>query len=307
MATIALKIDVDTLRGTQEGVPRLLRLLDAANVRATFLFSMGPDHTGRALRRVLRPGFLSKVARTSVVAHYGWRTLLYGLLLPGPDIGRTAADVMRSVRRAGHECGLHAWDHVLWQDKVRYRDAAWTVRQMTLAFDRFGEVFGGPPATHGAAGWQMNSEAFRQLDRWKLTHASDVRGSAPFVPVIDGRPLAHVQLPTTLPTLDEVLCRRDPLGRDAARQTLALTTEDRPHVHTAHAELEGGAFAGVLADLVDGWKSQGHRPGTLQDSLRAIDPSSLARIPVAWGTVPGRSGELAAAFASQRRTSPSEA
>ena len=68
---LGLKIDVDTLRGTREGVPRLLELLQRHGVHATFLFSLGPDHTGRALRRVFRKGFVGKVRRTSVVRHYG--------------------------------------------------------------------------------------------------------------------------------------------------------------------------------------------------------------------------------------------
>ena len=129
MALISLKVDVDTLRGTQKGVPRLLRLLEQRALQATFLFSMGPDHTGWALKRVFRPGFLSKVSRTSVVKHYGLRTLMYGVLLPGPDIGRQAPGPMRAALSAGHECGLHTWDHVLWQDNVRHRDAAWTRRR----------------------------------------------------------------------------------------------------------------------------------------------------------------------------------
>ena len=86
MGRIALKIDVDTLRGTREGVPNLARMLDRARARATFLFSLGPDHTGWALRRVFRPGFLKKVSRTSVVEHYGVKTLMYGVLLPGPAL-----------------------------------------------------------------------------------------------------------------------------------------------------------------------------------------------------------------------------
>ena len=94
---VALKIDVDTLRGTLEGVPRLLELLGRMQAGATFYFSVGPDHTGRALRRVFRRGFLGKVRRTSVLEHYGLRTLLYGTLLPGPHIGKYAATVMRSV------------------------------------------------------------------------------------------------------------------------------------------------------------------------------------------------------------------
>src|SRR5574342_841521 len=89
---LGLKIDVDTYRGTRDGVPRLLKVLATHGARATFLFSLGPDHTGRALRRVFRPGFLRKVSRTSVVANYGIPTLLYGTLLPGPDIGRRCAD-----------------------------------------------------------------------------------------------------------------------------------------------------------------------------------------------------------------------
>ena len=91
MAKIALKVDVDTLRGTREGTPNLGRAFDKLDLKATFLFSLGPDHTGWALKRVFRPGFLKKVSRTSVVEHYGIKTLLYGVLLPGPDIGRMAA------------------------------------------------------------------------------------------------------------------------------------------------------------------------------------------------------------------------
>src|SRR5207237_10451453 len=120
---LALKIDVDTFRGTREGVPRLLEILKRHEAGATFLFSLGPDHTGRAIRRALRPGFMQKVGRTSVVSHYGVRTLLYGTLLPGPDIGRRCADVMRGVRDAGHEVGIHTWDHVKWQDGVARADA----------------------------------------------------------------------------------------------------------------------------------------------------------------------------------------
>ena len=52
---IALKIDVDTLRGTFEGVPALVELLQHHRINATFLFSLGPDNTGQALRRVFRP------------------------------------------------------------------------------------------------------------------------------------------------------------------------------------------------------------------------------------------------------------
>src|SRR5260370_19174263 len=100
---LALKVDVDTYRGTRRGVPRLVELLKKHGAGATFLFTLGPDHTGRAIKRVFRRGFIGKAARTSVLSHYGLATLLYGTLLPGPDIGRPCAEVMRAARDAAFE------------------------------------------------------------------------------------------------------------------------------------------------------------------------------------------------------------
>ena len=62
-ARLAIKIDVDTDRGTREGIAPLARAMDRHSIRGTFLFSLGPDNTGRAIRRVFRPGFFSKVSR----------------------------------------------------------------------------------------------------------------------------------------------------------------------------------------------------------------------------------------------------
>ncbi len=297
MALIALKVDVDTLRGTREGVPRLLQLLSRHQARATFLFSLGPDHTGWALRRVFRPGFLTKVSRTSVVKHYGLRTLMYGVLLPAPDIGRRAAASMVAARQAGHECGIHTWDHVRWHDNVRHRDAAWTREQMRLAFDRYTDLFGEAPATHGAAGWQMNAEAFRQIDDWGMAYASDGRGSAPHRIRMDGRPLRHVQYPTTLPTLDELIGNPG-IDEDNVPETLLrLTESDRDHVFTLHAELEGGLLAPAFDRLLAGWAAQGHRLVSLAELHAHTAHGQLPVVPFTWGSVSGRSGELICAGA----------
>src|ERR1051325_8157052 len=104
---LALKVDVDTDRGTRYGVPHLVALCQEFKAPACFLFSLGPDQTGRAITRIFRPGFFQKVSRTSVVAIYGVRTLLNGTLLPAPHIGRRNTTVMREVRDAGFEVGIH--------------------------------------------------------------------------------------------------------------------------------------------------------------------------------------------------------
>jgi undecaprenyl phosphate-alpha-L-ara4FN deformylase len=292
LSRIALKVDVDTLRGTLQGVPRLLSIFERRQVQATFLFSLGPDHTGWALRRVFRAGFLSKVSRTSVLSHYGLRTLMYGVVLPAPDIGARAADQMRSARRAGHECGIHAWDHVLWHDNVRSRDAHWTRLQMRLAFERYQAIFDEPPSTFGAAGWQMNSAAFEQIDNWGMKYASNARGPRSCIPVVDGVDSKHLELPTSLPTFDELVGVDGADELAAVGKILALTESDSDQVFTLHAELEGGLFAQAFDSLLSGWQLQGHELVDLSTASGRIERNSVPHLPVTWGTVPGRSGEL---------------
>src|SRR5258706_3687551 len=147
-ARIGLKVDVDTLRGTREGVPRLAALLKKHGVDATFYFSVGTDHTGRAVRRGFRKGFAQKVARTSVLKHYGLKTLLYGVLLPGPDIAQKGGARMRAVRDAGLEVGLHTYAHVRWQDAVAQATPDWTRVEFERGLRAFEKVFGSPPESY---------------------------------------------------------------------------------------------------------------------------------------------------------------
>ena len=287
---LALKVDVDTFRGTREGVPKLVEVLTRHRAGASFFFSLGPDHTGRAVRRVFRRSFLEKVNRTSVVSHYGIRTLLYGTLLPGPDIGRRCAAEMRAVRAAGFEVGIHCWDHVRWQDHVAGRDAAWTEREMRLAQERFLSIFEEQPRSWAAAGWQTNAHAAKFQQQAGFDYASDTRGRGPFVPVWNGAAMGCMQLPTTLPTLDELIGRD---GIDPARHLLGLTATASDHVFTAHAELEGGQLSAVFEELLAGWKAQGYDIVSLAVLRRSLDPKRLPRHEVVLGEVPGRSGTLA--------------
>ncbi|MEA3194931.1 MAG: undecaprenyl phosphate-alpha-L-ara4FN deformylase [Betaproteobacteria bacterium] len=289
---LAIKIDVDTYRGTRDGVPKLVRLLQLHEAGATFLFSLGPDHTGRAIRRAFRPGFFSKVKRTSVLEHYGLKTLLYGTLLAGPDIGRRCAGEMRAVKAAGFEVGVHCWDHVRWQDNVASKDADWTEREMQRAFDRFRTIFNEDPKTWGAAGWQMNRHAAWFEER-NFAYASDTRGSGPFRPLWDGVAIGCPQLPTTLPTLDELIGVDGVDESNVAARILGLTKIPSVHVFTAHAELEGGEWHGVFDALLAGWRDQGYELVSLKSLYESLDPVRLPRNEIGLGEIPGRSGTLA--------------
>ncbi|MGC1457447.1 MAG: polysaccharide deacetylase family protein [Steroidobacteraceae bacterium] len=292
---IALKIDVDTLRGTREGVPRLATALARFQAGGSFYFSLGPDHTGRALKRVFRRGFLRKVSRTSVVEHYGIRTLLYGTLLPGPRIDAKAGAVMRAVRAAGFEVGVHCHDHVRWQDGVARADAAWTRREFVRALDAFQGVFGDPTRAHAAAGWQINAGVLELEHEFGLDYASDARGSGPFWPTMAGVQGRCLQLPTTLPTFDELI-GVDGMDAQAAAEHILQRSgcgASDTHVFTLHAELEGQKLFPQFEFLLERWREAGVQLKSLQDYHRQLAGTAIARHELTWGEVAGRSGTLA--------------
>ncbi len=291
---LALKIDVDTYRGTREGVPRLVEALRATARGATFLFSLGPDHTGRAIRRVFRPGFFGKVSRTSVLEHYGLKTLLYGTLLPGPDIGR------RCVRRCAR-CAMRA-SRSASTPRTTSRGRTASRRPMpngrgsrcSVRAPRFTEIFGEAARTHGAAGWQMNAHALRLTQRLGFDYCSDTRGTQPFLPIRNAEPIACPQLPTTLPTLDELIGLDGVTPDNVADQVLEASRDPLPsgHVYTLHAELEGGKLLPAFERLLEGWKAMGYSLVPTRAIYEALDRSRLPRCAVGVGTVAGRSGTL---------------
>jgi undecaprenyl phosphate-alpha-L-ara4FN deformylase len=300
-ARIGLKVDVDTLRGTREGVPRLMALFKKHGVDATFYFSVGPDHTGRAMRRVFRKGFAQKVARTSVLKHYGLKTLLYGVLLPGPDIGRSAGAVMRSVHDAGFEVGLHTYDHVRWQDYVAKATAAWTRVEFERGIEGFQRVFGFPPQSHAAAGWQINAHGLELEAEYGLRYASDTRGGPPFLPALARGVSACPQLPTTLPTFDEVLGVDGVDEASIADAVFSLSKAGAAEaaaapglqVFTLHAELEGMLLLDAFESLLVKWRDSGASITRMAKVHEAAMRRPLPTRTVVMGEVAGRSGLLA--------------
>jgi peptidoglycan/xylan/chitin deacetylase (PgdA/CDA1 family) len=298
-ARIGLKVDVDTLRGTREGVPRLAALLKKHGLDATFYFSVGPDHTGRAMRRVFRKGFAQKVARTSVLKHYGLKTLLYGVLLPGPDIGAQGGTHMRAVHDAGFEVGLHTYDHVRWQDNVASATAAWTRVEFERGLEAFARVFGFAPQSHAAAGWQINAHALKLERDHGLRYASDTRGGPAFLPMLDGMPSACAQLPTTLPTFDELLGRDGIDESNIADAVFRLSADavepglPALHVFTLHAELEGMLLLDAFESLLVKWREAGATITRMAEIHAIASQRPLPVRAVIQGEIPGRSGLLA--------------
>jgi len=289
---IALKVDVDTYVGTRDGVPRLLEILERAGIRATFFFSMGPDNSGKAIRRIFtRKGFLKKMLRTRAPSMYGIKTLLYGTLLPPPMIAESFPEILRRTEQMGHEVGIHCWDHVKWHDLLPWMPKRTTAMELGQAFSLFGEIFGHRARSTAAPGWTVTADSLEIQDALRLDYCSDARGRAPFYPVLDGRRFATLQVPTTWPTMDEILGEN---GITAETINDYYFTLVRPglNVHTIHAEMEGKAMATAFVDLLKRLKARGMRFITLAEAAEEFG-GNATDAPLSMGELPGRAGLVA--------------
>ena len=292
---LGLRIDVCTYEGLRTGVPNLLALLARFDQRASFFVALGPDRSGRALFRLFRPGFVAKMRRTRAIRAYGWRTILSGTLLPARQAA-DLAEVVRAIPAAGHEVAVHGYDHRHWQDRLFCMAEAEVRREMAQAVVVYERVIGRRPQGFGAPGWQCNPASLRALDDMGFAYASDTRGRQPFFPALNGRKLQTLQIPTTLPTLDEVLGLDEMDGEGFVSLVNQRLRQDPWPVLTLHAEMEGRRFLHVAETLLACWGAQGVRCLPLAEMATRVRAANEDRIPVA-DIVPrpirGRAGSVA--------------
>jgi len=292
---LALKIDVDTDRGTRLGMNHLVADCREFGAPACFLFSLGPDNTGKAIKRIFRPGFFSKVSRTNIVQLYGVRTLLNGTLLPAPHVGRRNQEAMRAVRAAGFEVGIHCHDHIRWQDHLHEMTLEEVRAEFALARAEFRRIFGQEAHTAGAAGWQSSAASRTVYDETGLLYGSDTRGTEPYFPRVEGRVFSTLEIPTTLPTLDELLGRPEFPLQTIATHLASQLRAGALNVFTLHAEIEGMSQRGLFREFLEQCRAAKVEFVRMEEVAR----SCLAHretIPVcdlAQGRVEGRSGLLA--------------
>jgi undecaprenyl phosphate-alpha-L-ara4FN deformylase len=247
---IGLRIDVDTFRGTKYGVPNLCKVLADHSIKASFFFSVGPDNMGRHLWRLTRPAFLFKMLRTRATSLYGWDILLRGTLWPGPVIGEKLSSVIRSTSDAGHEVGLHAWDHYTWQAHIDEMEDDAISETLRRGVEILTGILGCPPNCSAAPGWKCNDKVLLAKSHFPFNYNSDCRGESIFRPIVGGREIPQPQIPVTLPTYDEVVGRNGVTHGTYNDYILTLLDPQKLNVLTIHAEVEGIACLDMFEQFV---------------------------------------------------------
>lgn len=288
---LGLRIDVDTLRGTRQGVPALGALLKKHGILASFFFSVGPDNMGRNLFRLLKPAFFMKMLRSKAASLYGWDILLMGTLGPGPNIGKRCKDMIRAISDGGHETGLHAWDHYTWQAHILKHDESRIRSAMERGYAALAEITGKPPTSSAAPGWIANDAVLRAKESFGFTYNSDCRGNSLFIPKVDGRLLKTPQIPVTLPTYDEIIGSEGVTPETYNSRLLSMIKPGKLNVLTIHAEVEGIVCLDMFEDFIIRAKAADIHMLPL---CRLLDPAQkMGEAALLQKTIQGREGCVA--------------
>ena len=277
---LGLKIDVDTYQGMKRGVPRLLDLLGQEGLKATFYLSIGPDASGRAILQLLRnPLFLKKMVRTRAASLYGYRTALYGTLLPSPMIALSFPETVRRIVAEGHEVQFHAWDHRRWQDEVTTRPEKWVRGWFDRGIAGFEELTGRRPNSFGAPAWLIDDRVLRIVREHSFEYLSCTRAKKPFIHEGIGLP----EIPSDLPCFEET-------GVDEGERLILSELEGGGiHVLPVHAEVEGGVLGENFVRLVRAAKKMDYRLVPLRDIVPLLDRENLVTRRYRMELRPGRS------------------
>lgn len=292
---IGIKVDVDTYRGMRKGVPVLLELFKKYNINASFFVPMGKDDTGWTIKRVFkRKGFLKNTGRVGVVNTYGIKTLLYGLLLPGPEIARKNINLLHKIMDEGHELGIHGYDHVYWHDHIKHLNKEKTEEVLRKAFDVYRDITKKNPKSFAAPGWMINTHSLRFFEENNFVYTSNARGVSPFYPEMGNESFRILEIPTTLPTLDEVVgIEGNEITSLSEFYLNTLTTTGGLNILTIHTELEGNKWSALLEIFIKKSLELGFTYKRIIDI--ATELKNYDDIPVCksvYGYTKGRTGEV---------------
>lgn len=272
---VAFRIEVSTLAGALHGLPALLDLLDQYKIKGCFLFSLGADYSNRRLNDILPSGLIQH--------------------LPAPIIGEEARGNLRAVAEAGHEVGITAFTPFNWKEEVAFRDEAWIKDEVYKAVESFEAIFEQLPRYYGAKGWQVNSHLIKLEQELGFEFATDVRGRTIFLPELQGIHSSCPQIPTTLPTLDELLKKEDVPDEKIHEFLFAESQRILPHgeVFSLSAEREGMELLPVFENLIVMWKGMQWDFKTMPELLQTSANTQIQRHQIGWDEVDGADSHLA--------------
>ncbi|MEN8174787.1 MAG: hypothetical protein ABFS23_03435 [Pseudomonadota bacterium] len=258
---VGIGVQVSSIEGACEDLPRLLELFAQYKVFVTLFISLGPDRS------------------------VSWWQRFGG----APFIADAAAECLEPLIDTGHEVGLAPFDPATWARKAAHATASWTQHQVLPGVELFKQLLGRAPECFGVAQFQVNPHLLELETSLDFRFASDVRGKTVFLPRSQGIDGNCPQIPATLPSVEEALQHKGVRPANVHEELFDTSQEWFPtgHVWRISVESEGRDHLDVVEKMLVMWRGSQREIGTLGTLLEPVELDKLRRHQIGWQRVRG--------------------
>tara|TARA_Y100001960_G_scaffold10744_1_gene10133 strand:+ start:1698 stop:2555 length:858 start_codon:yes stop_codon:yes gene_type:complete len=180
MKYFCLRFDVDTPKCIKKGVPNLIRLSKNLDVPFTFFVNMGRGTSRWSFIKKVLPLRSKSIAQTSKklsnLKKLGlWDYLIMALI--NPQVGNSHPDIIKSLKKAGHEVGLHGGsNHGEWQNESHNWEKQKFFKEITPALKSLTKFLGEKPLGFSSPGWCGSNDLNTVLESLDFHYVADAHG-----------------------------------------------------------------------------------------------------------------------------------
>lgn len=194
----ALRIDIDSKKGLEKGVPVLLDLLNEINIKATFFINMG---TLWSIGEILKTFFssskkiISTNSKIGLISKFGFFDFFEELIFARQKVGDSNRSMIKRIAENGHEVGLHGGiDHSTWMRRLGHFSEIEIERFIQPAFNSFKACFGYYPIGFSSPGFISSYKVLRVLTKLNFKYVSDNFNDKPKKLIIDGKEILKIPI-----------------------------------------------------------------------------------------------------------------
>ena len=180
MKYFCFRFDVDTPKCIQEGVPNLIRLSKKLDVPFTFFINMGRGTSRWSFIKKKIPFIDNSISNKNLkLSNLNKLGLLdyFLMALINPQVGNSHPDIIRSLKKAGHEVGLHGGsNHGKWQSESHSWEKQNFFKEITPALNTLTKYLEERPLGFSSPGWQGSDDLNEVLESLGFQYVADAYG-----------------------------------------------------------------------------------------------------------------------------------
>lgn len=154
-----ISIHVDGYYGLVEGVPRLLKLFHKLNLSATFYVNLGREPS---IFEIFKYRKNKSLSRTKKVMKRYTKLQLIKMIFLRRKIGQGHFELLRKIKKSGHEVQPHCWNHLEWSKNFNNFNYKMQIENMVKVFR---DCFGYSPTKFAPPTWKINDEILLELKK----------------------------------------------------------------------------------------------------------------------------------------------